>query len=69
MFLYSIWYYFTNLHIEGFVSGLLYFCYSALASSILGLATGTVGVLSAYTFVRKIYGYVFVGSVYCGCVN
>ncbi|TAQ86802.1 hypothetical protein B7494_g4866 [Chlorociboria aeruginascens] len=37
VFLYCVWYYFTKLHIDGFVSG-------------------TVGFLTAYAFVRRIYG-------------
>lgn len=43
---------------KGFVSGLLFFSYSFLACTVYGLLTGTVGFLTAYTFVRRIYGYV-----------
>jgi transmembrane 9 superfamily protein 2/4 len=56
VFVYCVWYYFTKLHIEGFVSGFLFFAYSALACAGYGLATGTVGFLTAYAFVRRIYG-------------
>jgi transmembrane 9 superfamily member 2/4 len=55
IFVYSAWYYATRLHIEGFVSTLLYFMYSALACSTYGLATGTIGWMTAYAFVRRIY--------------
>jgi len=56
VFVYCVWYYFTKLHIEGFVSGLLFFAYSAMACTVYGLLTGTVGFLTAYAFVRRIYG-------------
>ena len=56
VFLYCIWYYFTKLHITGFISGLLFFSYSLLACTVYGLLTGTVGFLTAYAFVRRIYG-------------
>jgi transmembrane 9 superfamily protein 2/4 len=58
VFVYCIWYYFTKLHIEGFVSGLLFFSYSFMACVVYGLLTGTVGFLTAYAFVRRIYGYI-----------
>ncbi|KAI1806171.1 Nonaspanin [Daldinia bambusicola] len=56
VFLYSIWYYFANLHISGFVSSMLFFVYSFMACCVYGLLTGTVGFLTAYAFVRRIYG-------------
>jgi transmembrane 9 superfamily member 2/4 len=56
VFLYCIWYYLFKLHITGFVSGLLFFSYSFIACCVYGLLTGTVGFLSAYAFVRRIYG-------------
>ncbi|KIW31138.1 uncharacterized protein PV07_02812 [Cladophialophora immunda] len=56
IFVYSVWYYATRLHIDGFVSSLLFFSYSALACAVYSLATGTIGFLTAYMFVRRIYG-------------
>lgn len=56
VFVYCIWYYFTKLHIEGFVSSLLFFSYSFMACLVYGLLCGTVGFLTAYAFVRRIYG-------------
>ncbi|KEY70938.1 hypothetical protein S7711_00778 [Stachybotrys chartarum IBT 7711] len=53
---YCVWYYIFKLHITGFVSGLLFFAYSFMACCVYGLLTGTVGFLSAYAFVRRIYG-------------
>jgi transmembrane 9 superfamily member 2/4 len=56
IFAYSMWYYFAKLHIQGFVSSMLFFSYSFLACVVYGLLTGTIGFLSAYAFVRRIYG-------------
>ncbi|RMZ78424.1 hypothetical protein DV738_g3939, partial [Chaetothyriales sp. CBS 135597] len=56
IFVYSTWYYATRLHVDGFVSTLLFFSYSALACMLYSLASGTLGFLSAYAFVRRIYG-------------
>lgn len=56
IFMYCIWYYFAKLHITGFLSSMLFFTYSFLACLVYGLLTGTVGFLSAYAFVRRIYG-------------
>lgn len=58
VFVYCIWYYMFKLHITGFVSSLLFFSYSFLACVVYGLLTGTVGFLTAYVFVRRIYRYV-----------
>ncbi|KAL1961708.1 hypothetical protein VTN77DRAFT_1312 [Rasamsonia byssochlamydoides] len=55
IFAYCIWYYLFKLHITGFVSSLLFFSYSFLACVVYGLLTGTVGFLTAYAFVRRIY--------------
>ncbi|KAL8696802.1 MAG: hypothetical protein Q9224_002609 [Gallowayella concinna] len=58
IFCYCIVFYYTKLDIHGFVSGLLFFSYSFLACTVYGLLTGTVGFLTAYAFVRRIYGCV-----------
>lgn len=58
IFAYSIWYYIFKLHITGFVSSLLFFSYSFLACAVYGLLTGTVGFLTAYAFIRRIYSAV-----------
>jgi transmembrane 9 superfamily protein 2/4 len=55
VFLYCVWYYFVKLHITGFVSSMLFFVYSFMACCVYGLLTGTVGFLTAYAFVRRIY--------------
>ena len=60
IFLYCVWFYWTKLHIQGFISGMLFFSYSLLACAVYGLLTGTVGFLTAYAFVRRIYGYVLI---------
>lgn len=56
VFMYCVYYYFMRLHIEGFVSGLLFFSYSFVGCVVYGLLCGTVGFLTAYAFVRRIYG-------------
>jgi transmembrane 9 superfamily protein 2/4 len=56
IFAYSVWFYFFRLHISGFASSVLFFAYSFMACCVYGLLTGTVGFLSAYAFVRRIYG-------------
>lgn len=58
IFLYCVWYYTFKLHIQGFVSGLLFFAYCALGCTVYGLLCGTVGFLTAFAFVRRIYRYV-----------
>ncbi|KAF2235525.1 endomembrane protein 70 [Viridothelium virens] len=55
VFAYCLYYYYAKLHIQGVISGLLFFSYSFLACTVYGLLTGTVGFLSAYAFVRRIY--------------
>jgi transmembrane 9 superfamily protein 2/4 len=56
VFAYCVWYYCAKLHITGFVSSMLFFAYSFMACCVYGLLTGTVGFLTAYAFVRRIYG-------------
>lgn len=56
VFVYCVWYYFAKLHIHGVVSSMLFFSYSFVACVVYGLLTGTVGFLTAYAFVRRIYG-------------
>ncbi|WEW61544.1 hypothetical protein PRK78_007034 [Emydomyces testavorans] len=58
IFISCVWYYFTKLHVRGFVSSLLFFGYSFLGCAVYGLLTGTVGFLTAYAFVRRIYSSV-----------
>lgn len=59
IFAYCAWWYMVRSHVTGFVSGLLFFGYCAIACGVYGLLMGTVGFLTAYAFVRRIYGYVF----------
>ena len=41
------------LNVDDFVSGLLYFVYMALASLMIGIASGSIGVLTGLIFIRK----------------
>ncbi|KAG6031695.1 hypothetical protein E4U41_007476 [Claviceps citrina] len=56
VFAYSAWYYVFKLHIAGLASSILFFSYSFMACCVYGLLTGTIGFLSTYAFVRRIYG-------------
>ena len=56
LFLYSIWYFMTKLHIKGFVSTVLYFSYMGMISFSFCLVTGSVGFCSCLWFTKKIYG-------------
>ncbi|KAK9480030.1 hypothetical protein V1514DRAFT_227843 [Lipomyces japonicus] len=55
IFVYSVWYYFAKLSLNGFVSGLLFFSYSLIACVLYGLCTGTVSFIASYVFVNRIY--------------
>ncbi|KAA8571327.1 hypothetical protein EYC84_000647 [Monilinia fructicola] len=54
--MYCVWFYMRRLHIEGFVSGVLFFSYCGVVAITYGLATGTVGFLTSFWFVRRVYG-------------
>jgi len=58
MFLYSIFYFFTKLEIETFVSSLLYFGYTFIMAFAFFVSTGTIGYYACYLFVKKIYSVV-----------
>mmetsp|Transcript_20745 Transcript_20745/g.37739 ORF Transcript_20745/g.37739 Transcript_20745/m.37739 type:complete len:620 (-) Transcript_20745:58-1917(-) len=58
MFIYAIIYFESRLEIDQLVSMILYFSYMGIASVMLGLLTGSIGFLSAFFFVRAIYGSV-----------
>eukprot|EP01063_Lacrimia_lanifica_P017722 TRINITY_DN24741_c0_g1_i1.p1 TRINITY_DN24741_c0_g1~~TRINITY_DN24741_c0_g1_i1.p1 ORF type:complete len:643 (+),score=235.85 TRINITY_DN24741_c0_g1_i1:68-1996(+) len=54
-YLYCISYYYTSLQITSFLSSILYFGYMAMVAYFFFVLTGTVGFLSSFMFVRKIY--------------
>lgn len=56
VFAYSILYFSSRLHIEKFVSTLLYFGYMLILSIIFFLLTGSIGLIATFYFVRAIYG-------------
>jgi len=58
MFLYSVFYFFSKLEIEKFVSGLLFFGYTFIMAFAFFVMTGAVGYHACLTFVRKIYSQV-----------
>jgi transmembrane 9 superfamily protein 2/4 len=58
MFLYSVFYFFTRLEIQTFVSKLLYFGYTLIMSLAFFVLTGSIGYYACLFFVRKIYSQV-----------
>lgn len=58
IFAYSAYYHAHTLHLQGVASSVLFFAYSGLACCVYGLGMGTVGFLTGYAFVRRIYGAV-----------
>jgi len=54
--LYSWLYFSTKLQIEKVVSIVLYFGYMFIMSIVFGLVTGSIGMMSTFFFIRKIYG-------------
>lgn len=53
---YLVYYFSLYLRVRDFVSILLYFAYMGLASVLVGVAFGAVGVLTGMMFVRRLYG-------------
>lgn len=58
MFLYSIFYFFTKLHITRLISILLYFGYTFIMVCGFFTLTGAIGFFACFFFVRKIYSSV-----------
>ncbi|KAK3855079.1 hypothetical protein Pcinc_038495 [Petrolisthes cinctipes] len=58
LFVYCVHYFVTKLSIEGIVSTMLYFGYTAIMVFLFFLLTGTIGFVACFWFVRKIYSVV-----------
>jgi transmembrane 9 superfamily protein 2/4 len=58
VWLYTIYYFFTSVHLSGFVPVLIYFSYMTLLSFVVAVMAGAVGFLSSLLFVRYIYGQI-----------
>mmetsp|Transcript_68941 Transcript_68941/g.135482 ORF Transcript_68941/g.135482 Transcript_68941/m.135482 type:complete len:641 (+) Transcript_68941:77-1999(+) len=56
IFLYSVWYFFMELDINGMVPAMLYFGYMSMISLAFFILTGSIGFYSCFWFVNKIYG-------------
>lgn len=56
VFIYSLIYLATKLNIIGFVPTVLYIGYMALAAFSFFLLTGSIGAISSFFFVKRIYG-------------
>lgn len=52
---YSIYYFVFYLNVIDFISAFLYFSYMALASILIGISFGAVGVITGLIFVRTLY--------------
>ncbi|CAO3692256.1 unnamed protein product [Rhizopus stolonifer] len=55
VYTYSFLYYFTKLNINSFTSTVLYFGYSSIISILVTIMTGSIGYLSCFYFLRKIF--------------
>lgn len=57
IFAYSVYYYFERMNgwDRGLVDAWLFFAYVAGGCAVYGVATGTVGFLASYAFVRRLY--------------
>ncbi|XP_064120966.1 transmembrane 9 superfamily member 2-like isoform X2 [Macrobrachium nipponense] len=58
LFVYCVHYFETKLNIEGVISTMLYFGYTAIMVFLFFLLTGTIGFVACFWFVRKIYSVV-----------
>ena len=58
IYAYSFYYFFTQMEVIYFTSGLLYFGYTFLMAFAVFLLCGTVGYCSSFWFVMKIYSSV-----------
>ena len=54
-FLYSVFYFSSRLTITRFISALLYFGYTLIFTIVFFVATGFIGFVASFMFVRKIY--------------
>jgi transmembrane 9 superfamily protein 2/4 len=55
IFAYCTYYYVARLNLDGFVSSVLFFGYSAIGCTLYALTMGTLGYVTAAFFVGKIY--------------
>jgi transmembrane 9 superfamily protein 2/4 len=58
VFLFSIFYFFTQTDIKRFSTSVVYFSTMLLASITLGIMTGTIGFLASFSFNRKIFAMI-----------
>ena len=56
LMIYSVWYFFAKLKIEGLVPSVLYFAYMGMASLTFFMLTGSIGFFACLWFTKKIYG-------------
>jgi len=56
LFMYSLWFLSYRLDLVGILPNLVYITYMGMISACFSLFCGSVGVLSSFWFIRKIYG-------------
>ncbi len=56
LFLYSVWFFFSQMQLVGFLPVMIYATYMSMISIALALFSGAVGVLSCFWFIKTIYG-------------
>jgi transmembrane 9 superfamily protein 2/4 len=63
LFAYGFFYYWQTSKIEGMVGASIYMVNLMLGCGLLGLCTGTLGFLSTYVVIRRMYSTVKVDSI------
>lgn len=58
LFLYCVHYFTAKLTITGFISTVLYFCYTGIFVFVFFLLTGTIGWFACFFFIQRIYASV-----------
>lgn len=58
MFMYALYFYWTQISLESFASKVLYFNYMGIIAVSYGLASGVVGVVASFFFIRLLYSKV-----------
>jgi transmembrane 9 superfamily protein 2/4 len=58
LFLYSLWFWSSRLHLVGVLPVVVYLTYMSMISICFGLFCGAIGVLTNFWFIRTIYGAV-----------
>lgn len=66
MFAYSMLFLFKNTEIEGLIGCFIYTVQMVVKCSLIGLCTGTLGFISSYLFIKRIYSTTKVSPILYG---